>query len=69
MAPMNLFSISSFSAKVGFNFEYQFDSNAFTDPNMDVITYTAFQSDGSPLPLWMNFTASTRTFSGNAPAS
>ena len=36
---------------------------AFTDVD-NTITYTATLSDGSPLPSWLTFTSSTRSFSG-----
>src|SRR5207245_3306076 len=37
----------------------------FTDVDTgDTLTYTATAADGSPLPTWLTFTASTRTFSG-----
>lgn len=45
-------------------FSYTFPANTFNDANGDTLTYTAKQSDGSPLPPWLNFNAATRTFSG-----
>ncbi|MEM7576548.1 MAG: putative Ig domain-containing protein [Planctomycetota bacterium] len=46
-------------------FTYQFDANAFTDPDAgDSLTYTAALADGSPLPSWLSFDDDTRTFSG-----
>ncbi len=42
-------------------------SNAFTDADGDTLTLTATLADGSAMPSWMTFTASTRTFSGTPP--
>ena len=44
---------------------YQFDANVFADADIDdALAYTATLSDGSALPGWLDFEASTRTFSG-----
>jgi len=40
-----------------------FASDAFTDID-STLTYTATLADGSPLPAWLSFDGSTRTFSG-----
>jgi hypothetical protein len=45
---------------------YSFQFTAFNNANGHALTYTATQSDGSPLPAWFNFNAATRTFSGMA---
>lgn len=45
-------------------FSYTFPANTFNDANGDALSYTAQQADGSPLPAWLNFNATTRTFSG-----
>ena len=42
-------------------------SDAFTDADGDTLTLTATLADGSALPSWLTFTASTRTFSGTPP--
>ncbi|PIT79768.1 S-layer family protein [Limnohabitans sp. JirII-31] len=45
-----------------------FTASAFTDADSsDTLTYTATLSDGSALPSWLTFDASTRTFSGTPP--
>ncbi len=45
-------------------FSFQFAANTFSDADGDTLTYTATQDDGSALPSWLSFDASTRTFSG-----
>jgi len=53
------------SAAAGVAFTYQFASNTFADVDAgDSLTYSATKADGSPLPSWLTFTPSTRTFSG-----
>ncbi|MBF0615152.1 MAG: SUMF1/EgtB/PvdO family nonheme iron enzyme [Magnetococcales bacterium] len=47
---------------------FQFSSIAFRDTDWDDLTYTARQADGTPLPSWLSFNPTTRTFSGNPPA-
>jgi Ca2+-binding RTX toxin-like protein len=43
---------------------------SFTDANAgDVLTYKATLPDGTALPSWLSFNASTRTFSGTAPTT
>ena len=44
---------------------FQFASGVFSDVDVgDSLTYTATLADGSALPSWLSFDASTRTFSG-----
>lgn len=44
---------------------YQFAAGSFTDVDTgDVLTYSAKLANGDPLPSWLSFDASTRTFSG-----
>lgn len=46
-------------------YSYTFPSNTFADADFPTtLTYTATLSDGSPLPPWLSFNATTRTFSG-----
>ena len=52
------------SATEGVAFSYTFAAGAFTDPDADTLTYSATLTDGSPLPAWLSFDATTRTFSG-----
>lgn len=52
------------SATVNVPFTFTFDSNTFTDPNGDPLTYSATLTGGAPLPAWLTFNPATRTFSG-----
>jgi T1SS-143 domain-containing protein len=46
-------------------FTFQFAANTFNDVDVgDTLTYTASLQNGSALPSWLHFDASTRTFSG-----
>ena len=46
-------------------FNFQFAANTFADPDVgDTLTYTAQLAGGGALPVWLNFNAATRTFSG-----
>lgn len=45
-------------------FTFAIPSNSFTDPNGDLLTYSATLSGGAALPSWLSFNATTRTFSG-----
>ncbi len=47
------------------SFFFQIPADTFTDPNAgDTLTYTAELADGAALPGWLDFDATTRTFSG-----
>ena len=49
-------------------FSYQIPSNTFADIDVgDTLTYSAELSNGSALPSWLSFDASTRTLSGTPP--
>ena len=52
------------SAPAGTEFNYAFPDTTFTDANSDMLTYMAMKADGNPLPTWLTFAATTRTFSG-----
>ena len=52
------------TATAGTAFSYAFPATTFSDANGDTLTYTATQADGTALPSWLSFSASTRTFSG-----
>jgi VCBS repeat-containing protein len=57
-------AIANQSATEDQTFAFQFAANTFTDLDGDTLTYTATLSNGAPLPTWLNFDATTRTFSG-----
>ncbi|WP_193745930.1 putative Ig domain-containing protein, partial [Dickeya sp. MK7] len=47
------------------SFSFTVPAGTFTDPDVgDTLTLRATQADGSPLPVWLAFNPSTRTFSG-----
>jgi Ca2+-binding RTX toxin-like protein len=45
-------------------FTYQIPSGSFVDPDGTTLTYQATLASGAPLPSWLSFDATTRTFSG-----
>lgn len=45
-------------------FSFTFAANAFSDPDGDPLSYTATQTNGSPLPGWLNFSGPSRSFTG-----
>ncbi|MEQ1529115.1 MAG: putative Ig domain-containing protein [Methylococcales bacterium] len=46
-------------------FNYAIPDNVFADVDMgDTLTYAAKLADGSPLPVWLSFNGTTKTFSG-----
>ncbi|MFZ2269843.1 MAG: putative Ig domain-containing protein [Azonexus sp.] len=54
-------------ATEGVAFAYTLPSDTFTDPDIgDKLTYSAKLADGSALPTWLAFDASTQTLSGTA---
>ena len=44
-------------------------SNAFVDPQGETLTYAATMADGSALPSWLKFNATTGAFTGTAPVT
>jgi len=44
-------------------------SNTFTDPQGEKLTYSATLANGSALPPWLRFNASTGTFTGMVPST
>ena len=58
------------SATAGTAFSYQFPASTFNDADTgQTLSYAATQADGTALPTWLSFTASTRTFSGTPAAT
>ena len=47
---------------------YTVPTNAFTDPDGDALTLVATLANGQPLPSWLSFNATTRTFTGTPAA-
>ncbi len=50
-------------------FELTLPEDMFDDPDGNPLTYSATLEGGVSLPVWLNFTASSRTFSGVPPAA
>ena len=64
-APAAALPLPDQTALRGQPFNYQFDAGSFTDSDPNhVFSYTVGQSNGSSLPSWLNFDASSRAFSG-----
>lgn len=55
------------SGNEGTALNYTFALNTFNDPEAAPLTYTATVDGGAPLPGWITFTPSTRTFTGTRP--
>ena len=64
-------SLGARQATAGASFDFQ--APAFTDPDAErtgqTLVYRAALADGSDLPEWLTFTASTRTLSGTPPGA
>ena len=56
--------VSCCDTSIGNAYSFTFAANTFTDVDGDTLTYTATKADGSPLPVWLTFNPTTRTFSG-----
>ncbi len=69
-APTVAVALVDQAGTIGTALGYTFDSGTFADVDTaDTKTYTATLADGSPLPSWLTFNASTRTFSGTPPGA
>ena len=53
----------------GTRISFALPSGSFSDPDKGVLTYSASGRDGSPLPSWLSFDASSGTFAGTTPAA
>ena len=63
--PVVASSLADQSATEDASLSYQIPAGSFDDlDTSDTLTYTATLADGSALPGWLSFDASTRTFSG-----
>ncbi|MCK1535425.1 MULTISPECIES: DUF4082 domain-containing protein [unclassified Bradyrhizobium] len=64
-APVLAVQTGSQAATVGSAFSLTLPAGTFTDVDSgDSLAYAATAANGSPLPAWLTFNASTRTFSG-----
>ena len=69
-APVLAAQTGSQNAVVGSAFSLVLPAGTFTDVDAgDSLTYTATAADGSSLPAWLTFNATTRTFSGTPTAA
>ncbi|MBY5818582.1 DUF4082 domain-containing protein, partial [Rhizobium leguminosarum] len=69
-APVLAVQTASQNATVGSAFSFTLPTTTFTDVDSgETLTYAATSADGSALPAWLSFNASTRTFSGTATTS
>jgi hypothetical protein len=63
--PESRFPIPDLTTTINASFTYSVPVGAFIDKDAnDTITYTAKLDNGDPLPSWLTFNPSTRTFSG-----
>jgi len=52
------------NTKVTKDYNFTVPGNAFIDQDGDTLNYSATLSDGSPLPTWLTFNSTNRTFTG-----
>ena len=57
------------SASADTAFSYTFPDTTFADADNEALTYSATKADGTALPTWLSFAATTRTFSGTPTAA
>ncbi|TAU58582.1 DUF4082 domain-containing protein [Rhizobium ruizarguesonis] len=64
-APVLAVQTAAQNATVGSAFSFVLPTTTFTDVDSgETLTYSATAADGTALPAWLSFNASTRTFSG-----
>ncbi|MEZ2303328.1 MAG: FG-GAP-like repeat-containing protein, partial [Microcoleus sp.] len=63
-APVVASAINNQSATLNTAFNYTVPTTTFTDADNDTLTYTATKEDGTALPTWLTFNATTRIFNG-----
>ncbi|MBC3873681.1 calcium-binding protein [Undibacterium flavidum] len=64
-APVLAVALPDQTATQSTAFTYTIPSSSFTDPDAgDTLSYSATLADGSVLPVWLSFNATTRVFSG-----
>ena len=63
-------AIALFAIPVGQPLSFTFAEDTFTDSDLnEVLTYTATLANGYPLPGWLTFSGTTRTFGGTPTAA
>jgi len=67
-APVVNAALADKTAAQGAPLSFALPASSFTDADGDALAYTATLADGSALPGWLSFNASTRTFSGTPTA-
>ena len=63
-APFVTNALADQSATEDAAFSFTVPANTFTDVDGDALTYAATLANGAPLPTWLSFNPTTRTFSG-----
>jgi uncharacterized delta-60 repeat protein len=63
-APLQVLPVSNQRVTTESNFNFQIPTGTFVDPDLETLYYTAKMADGTGMPPWLNFNASTQTFSG-----
>jgi hypothetical protein len=63
-APTVANAIANQTIAVNASLNYTFEANTFSDVDSDLLTYTVTLANGTALPSWLTFNATTRTFSG-----
>ncbi|MCA3272608.1 MAG: putative Ig domain-containing protein [Roseomonas sp.] len=66
-APALALPLADRIAAEGATFSFTIPAGSFTDPDGDALTLSATLANGDPLPSWLSFTPTTRSFSGTAP--
>ncbi|WP_179612979.1 DUF4082 domain-containing protein [Rhizobium leguminosarum] len=69
-APVLAVQTTTQNATVGSAFSFAVPTTTFTDVDSgETLTYSATAADGTALPAWLSFNATTRTFSGTPTAA
>lgn len=64
IAPVLAVALNDQSATINTAFSFTVPTGTFTDANNDTLTYSSTLEDGSALPTWLIFDATTGAFSG-----
>jgi len=68
-APMVTAPTAAQTWKLGQSVNFTLATNTFGDPQGEKLTYSATLADGSALPGWLTFNATTHTFTGTVPST